>query len=86
MRLLLWSILFHRSFISYHLDQQASLPLVEPVAVVEAAIDDLIEDRVALERLEEVGHDDCGDGDDNDGDGDSPCKHAPDYYDWNWFK
>ena len=33
---------------------QASLPLVEPVAVVEAAIDDLIEDRVALERLEEV--------------------------------
>ena len=64
MRLLLWSILFHRSFISYHFDQQASLPLVEPVAVVEAAIDDLIEDRVALERLEEVGHDDRGDGDD----------------------
>ena len=27
---------------------------MEPVAVVEAAIDDLIEDRVALERLEEV--------------------------------
>jgi len=36
------------------IDEQASLPLVEPVAVVEAAIDDLIEDRVALERLEEV--------------------------------
>ena len=40
--------------ILYHFGQ-ASLPLVEPVAVVEAAIDDLIEDRVALERLEEVG-------------------------------
>ena len=39
--------------IFYHF-AQASLPLVEPVAVVEAAIDDLIEDRVALERLEEV--------------------------------
>jgi len=36
------------------IEEQASLPLVEPVAVVEAAIDDLIEDRVALERLEEV--------------------------------
>ena len=34
---------------------QVSLPLFEPVAEVEAAIDDLIEDRVALERLEEVG-------------------------------
>ena len=31
-----------------------SFPLFEPVAEVEAAIDDLIEDRVALERLEEV--------------------------------
>jgi len=36
------------------IEERASLPLVEPVAVVEAAIDDLIEDRVALERLEEV--------------------------------
>ena len=46
--------------------EQASLPLVEPVAVVEAAIDDLIEDRVALERLEEVSIDDLGDDEDED--------------------
>ena len=48
--------------------EQASLPLVEPVAVVEAAIDDLIEDRVALERLEEVLIDNHGDDEDEDKD------------------